>query len=78
VRKKTSICHYGAGVLAALLPIQWAVLICVLFGALEVWDAVNGKPSWWDYQEFVCGFVVTNALIVVLAIATGTPIKEAR
>ena len=76
MRKRTCPLHYGAGVVAALLPIEWACLISLLFGSLEVWDAVNGNPSWWDWQEYVCAFIATKALVLGVALIFGTPVCE--
>ena len=70
--KKTSPLHYGAGVVAALAALPIAVLIILVFTTLEVWDAVNGNPSWWDFQEFVLAYIGTNALIIALALIFGT------
>lgn len=73
MRKLTSICHYGAGVIAALCAIEWAVLITLMFFSLEAWDCVNGNKSWWDWQEYVCGFIGMKGLVLLLAILFGEP-----
>jgi len=71
MRKKTSILHYGAGVVAALVSLPVAVLMIVLFTTLEVWDAVNGHQSWWDFQEFVLAYIGTNAAMIAYALIFG-------
>ena len=75
MKKKTCILHYGAGVVAALAALPIAVLIIFLFTTLEVWDAINGNPSWWDFQEFVLAYIGTNAAVILYALifAGGLP-----
>ena len=68
MRKHTSVLHYGAGVIAALSPIEVGVLIVLMFGTLEIWDAIKGNDSWWDFQEFVCSYVLTKAAVLVYAL----------
>jgi len=72
MRKKTSILHYGAGVVAALVSLPVAVLIILLYGTLEIWDAIRGNESWWDFQEFVLAYILTNALVLCVALIFGT------
>jgi len=74
MRKNTSIVHYGAGVVAALtllfMSIPAGILMVMLFTILEIWDAMKGRDSWWDLQEFIAGFFATNMLaLLVLLVA---------
>lgn len=62
MRKKTTICHLASGVVTAFFPFEWAVLTLLSFGGLEAWDSVRGHESWWDFQEFMCGFIVAAGI----------------
>jgi len=83
VRKKTSILHYGAGVVAALVTlfvsIPIGLTLVFLFVTLEIWDAVKGRDSWWDLQEFIVGVFAISVLVLILSAAAlifGTTICE--
>ena len=83
MRKKTSICHYGAGIIAAIVTlfvsIPIGITLVVLFTALELWDAVRGHDSWWDFQEFVLAVYLICAAMLAMclfALLFGTPICE--
>jgi len=83
MRKKTSVLHYGAGVIAALIlffvSIPIGALLVFLFMSLEIWDAVNGNPSWRDFHEFLLAiFAVSVLMLILLALALffGTPVCE--
>ena len=71
MKKKTCILHYGAGVVAALvmffISIPIGIMLAFLFLTLEVWDAVKGRDSWWDFQEFVLACFAVSVLVLVLS-----------
>jgi len=62
--------HYGAGVLAALVTllvsVPIGVLMVAMFFALELWDAIKGRDSWWDWQEFICAYYLTCAVMFII------------
>ena len=83
MRKKTSICHYCAGIIAALITlfvsIPIGITLVLLFTTLELWDAVRGHDSWWDLQEFILAFyLICTAMLAMclFALLFGTPICE--
>ena len=83
MRKRTSALHYGAGIIAAIVTlfvsIPIGITLVALFTALELWDAVRGHDSWWDFQEFVLAVYLICAamlLMCLLALLFGTPICE--
>ena len=83
MRKRTSVLHYGAGVVAALVTLLYSIpvgiLLVSLFVILEVWDAVKGRDSWWDLQEFLLAYYAICVLVLLmglLALLFGTPICE--
>ena len=83
MRKPTSILHYGAGVVAALVTQLYSIpiglSIVVLFVVLEIWDAMKGRNSWWDLQEFIVGYhaaAVRMLMLLLLALICGTPVCE--
>ena len=73
MRKKTCVLHYGAGVVAALvtffISIPIGLTLVFLFVTLEIWDAVKGRDSWWDLQEFIVGVFAISVLVLVLSAA---------
>ena len=80
MRKKTSLCHYCAGIIAALITlfvsIPIGITLVVLFTALELWDAIKGHDSWWDFQEFVLAYFMTNAAAFAYALLFGETICD--
>ena len=83
MRKKTSILHYGAGVVAALVTffasIPIGLTLVFLFVTLEIWDAVKGRDSWWDLQEFILAYFIVSVFVLALSAAAlifGTTLCE--
>ena len=71
MRKPTSIIHYGAGVVAALVlffySIPIGIVLIAMFCGLEVWDALIGHPSWGDAQEFILAIFIVSTLVLALS-----------
>ena len=83
MRKRTSALHYCAGIIAALITlfvsIPIGITLVLLFTTLELWDAVRGHNSWWDFQEFILAFYLICAAMLAMclfALLFGTPICE--
>ena len=83
MRKRTSALHYCAGIIAAIVTlfvsIPIGITLVLLFTTLELWDAVRGHNSWWDFQEFILAFYLICAAMLAMclfALLFGTPICE--